>query len=181
MPYKANGWSPLERVWERVAFGPGCWEWQGGRDLKGYGRVTVGTKRKKAHRVIWELANGPIPDGMRVCHHCDNPPCVRPDHLFLGTDKDNADDRDAKGRTGPRRGWQPGQRRSRGDQHWTRREPAKVPRGERANRAALTEQQVRDIRARYRPRMASALGREYGVSHVVILAIVNRKTWAHVE
>src|ERR1700756_2891954 len=91
-----------DRFWAKVAKGPGCWEWQGKRHYKGYGHFTVrgqGRRRTlKAHRVSWELANGPIPEGLHVLHSCDNPPCVNPDHLFLGTDMDNVHDRDAKGR-----------------------------------------------------------------------------------
>lgn len=180
---KANQWTPLpDRFWPRVNVTDGCWEWTGPRyKAGGYGRLRLAGRQVRAHRVAWELLHGPVPDGLNVCHHCDNPPCVRPDHLFLGTDKDNADDRDAKGRTGVRRGWQPGHRRATGDAHWTRRRPELLRRGEMTGRSALTADQVREIRARYRPRMASALGREYGVSHVAILAIVNRKTWTHID
>jgi hypothetical protein len=88
---------PVEKFWEKVLRGDGCWEWRAGRDQKGYGVTNVDGKGRKAHRVSWELTNGPIPDGMQVCHHCDNPPCVRPDHLFLGTNQDNVDDAYRKG------------------------------------------------------------------------------------
>ncbi len=74
-----------------------CWEWQGPRSVVERGGYGV-MKGRKAHRVSWELHHGPIPEGMHVCHHCDNPPCVNPDHLFLGTDKDNAEDKVSKGR-----------------------------------------------------------------------------------
>lgn len=74
-----------------------CWEWTGAFDPKGYGhKKRHGTN--VASRVVWIEVHGPIPDGMEVCHHCDNPPCVRPSHLFLGTHKDNADDMLRKGR-----------------------------------------------------------------------------------
>ncbi len=87
----------------------GCWEWIGARLVSGYGAIGTGARcatTALAHRLALERANGPIPAGLRVCHHCDNPPCFRtvPDskypngHLFLGTDKDNSDDKIRKGR-----------------------------------------------------------------------------------
>jgi len=77
----------------------GCWEWTLSRLPYGYGRVAfLGNKNQYAHRVAWILTHGDIPDGLCVCHKCDNPPCINPDHLFIGTYADNAHDRDAKGR-----------------------------------------------------------------------------------
>lgn len=76
----------------------GCVEWTGGRDQLGYGRISIRGTTVRAHRLSWELKNGPIPAGMIVCHKCDNPPCINPDHLFIGTHRDNAADRFAKGR-----------------------------------------------------------------------------------
>ena len=76
-----------------------CWEWQGARLPSGYGRYDAPGKIPwTAHRFAWTDRNGPIPPGMLVCHRCDNPPCVRLDHLFLGTTKDNARDMSSKGR-----------------------------------------------------------------------------------
>lgn len=75
-----------------------CWEWIGCTTSYGYGHVTNAGKRYAAHRLAYELHRGPIPDGILVCHTCDNRKCVRPDHLFLGTHKDNASDSVAKGR-----------------------------------------------------------------------------------
>lgn len=78
-----------------------CWEWRGRRRGRGYGylpKPLEGGTETAAHRAAWELEIGPIPDGLFVCHHCDNPPCVRPTHLFLGTNADNMRDMVAKGR-----------------------------------------------------------------------------------
>jgi hypothetical protein len=85
------------RFWAKVTTGDGCWEWAGYTDSYGYGQLQTGLK-EPAHRVSWEINVGPIPEGLQVLHHCDNPPCVRPDHLFLGTQSDNIKDMWAKGR-----------------------------------------------------------------------------------
>jgi hypothetical protein len=95
-----------ERFWTKVERleGEGCWLWTATRSAgrgdrsNWYGSVRVNNAMRRAHRVAWELTYGPIPDGLKVLHRCDTPPCVRPDHLFLGTDLDNALDRNAKGR-----------------------------------------------------------------------------------
>jgi len=81
----------------------GCWEWARSRAPNGYGRLKIGTRTVYAHRAAWTLHFGPIPPGLFVCHRCDNPPCVRPDHLFLGTSADNVRDSIEKGRWGHRR------------------------------------------------------------------------------
>ncbi len=77
----------------------GCWFWTGSDNTQGYGIIRRGARRLMAHRVAYELFIGKIPSGMLVCHHCDNPPCVRPDHLFIGTAKDNIRDCVSKGRS----------------------------------------------------------------------------------
>lgn len=90
------------RFWSKVQMGPSCWVWEGARNRGGYGTFRRGSVVIKAHRAAWEFCYGPIPEGLCVLHKCDNPPCVRPDHLFLGTVADNAQDRVAKGRDGHR-------------------------------------------------------------------------------
>ena len=88
-----------EYFWRRVEKSHGCWLWTAYRDSKGYGFAVPGRGQKQlAHRVSWVLHFGQIPDGLLVLHKCDNPPCVRPDHLFLGTHADNAADMVAKDR-----------------------------------------------------------------------------------
>ena len=93
--------------WARVERGSGCWPFQGARTAPGWhGSVTYHGRRIVAHRLAWTLARGPIPAGLLVLHRCDNPPCCNPDHLYLGTQRENMRDAAAKGRTGPQlRDW----------------------------------------------------------------------------
>lgn len=129
-----------------------CEEWTGRRNDKGYGYV--GDRR--AHRVAWERAHGPIPAGLCVLHRCDNPPCVNVEHLFLGTQAENIADRHAKGRDN---GARPG------EDHFA---------------AKLTNTQVLEMRARYSAGGVTQrqLADEYGVSRGNVSKIVNRRTYA---
>lgn len=147
------------RFWQKVLESEGCWIWAGSKYRNGYGRVGAGRKGQGhllAHRVSWTLHFGPIPSGLCVCHHCDNPPCVRPDHLFLGSVRDNAADRDAKGR------W-----------HTTV--------GEARTTAKLSDDRVRELRRRRDDgQTMQNLATEFGVSYSTVNAIVHRRKWAHV-
>jgi hypothetical protein len=133
----------------------------------GYGQIGVGGnhgRRLLAHRVAWILTFGPIPDGLWVLHSCDNPPCVRPDHLFLGTALANSEDRDAKGRgaKGERNGMF----------------GRVVAYGEGHPMARLTADQVREIRRRYRHGSTQTqLALEFSVHQTHISDIVRRVVW----
>src|SRR5207247_10195698 len=123
-----------ERFWSLVdkSANGGCWEWQGEVTKRGYGRFRVKGKRVQAHRFAYEITHGPIPAEQNVCHECDNPPCVRPAHLWPGTQKQNIQDAKSKGRlaTGDRSGERRAPDRHRpGGRHSARRHPARRPPG----------------------------------------------------
>ena len=88
----------LERILSKIQLTDSCWIWTGYKSPDGYGRSWFKGQARMVTRVLWELLHGNIPFGMHVLHKCDNPPCVNPDHLFLGTLQDNATDRDNKHR-----------------------------------------------------------------------------------
>lgn len=146
-----------------------CKEWQGPRDKDGYGW----SGRKKAHRVAYEEAIGPIPPGMIVCHHCDNPPCVEPTHLYVGTHRDNAHDRQVRGR------------QSRVGPEWLRQHGRRNAPGEGTINHKLTKEQVDEIRRLYVPnphRSASpvsqkALAVRFGVSQAQISKVIRGDQW----
>jgi len=87
-----------ERFWEKVEKTDSCWLWTASLNTHGYGQISIHNRPRVVHRVAHELLVGPISEGLRVCHHCDVRHCVRPDHLFLGTAKDNTQDMMSKGR-----------------------------------------------------------------------------------
>lgn len=93
----------ISRFWAKVNKSDGCWIWTAGKTDDGYGTFWTGNTHSKSHRISWALTNGAIPEGLQICHHCDNPSCVRPDHLFTGTNLDNQLDSIKKGRHGQKK------------------------------------------------------------------------------
>jgi len=132
-----------------------CWPWAGNTFDRGYGFIPYGAiyKNYPAHRASYELFIGPIPDGLHICHHCDNPPCVNPAHLYAGTNTDNIRDKVTRGRSGI------GHTR---------------PGGEKHHNAKLTNVEADEIRALYDSGGMSmrTLGARYGLSHFAIRKIV---------
>jgi hypothetical protein len=150
---------PEERIKKHITIDDnGCWIWTGSK-RNGYGRLIVGSRSdgsrhsETAHRYSWLVFKGEIPDGHFVCHHCDNPACVNPEHLFIGTQQDNIDDREKKNR----------------NNHFF---------GEHSPTCRLTEKDVVDIRQSNKS--SRELARIYGVNKSSVQAIKNRETWKHV-
>lgn len=97
--YNPNRNQPVEeRFWKHVNKTESCWLWTASTGKKGYGKINVNGVTKSAHRVSYEMSHGAIPRGLGVLHKCDTPLCVRPDHLFIGTNQDNVNDMMSKGR-----------------------------------------------------------------------------------
>jgi hypothetical protein len=151
-----NRFTP-ERFWAKVDIGgpDDCWEWTGTKNKKfKHGRVGKDYKLVLAHRLSWELTNGPIPEGICVCHKCDNPPCCNPNHLFLGTKKDNMQDMIKKGRSN-------------------------YLNGEAHGSAKLTTAQVLEILRVGKARTSTEWAAEFGVSRSCIKHVWSRRT--HLE
>jgi hypothetical protein len=129
-----------------------CQVWPRRRDYQGYGLIRLNGKNVRVHRFVWEQTFGPIPVGLLVCHHCDNPPCVNPEHLFLGTHRDNILDSSRKGRLhfGAKNGaWTMPHRRASGDRHGSRTRPDRFIRWGDANPASkVTDTEADEIRLR---------------------------------
>jgi len=131
----------------------GCWVWLGSLNNRKYGKIKFLGRCISSHRLSWELHNNKIiPHGMCVLHRCDNPPCVNPDHLFLGTNSENSKDMTNKNRQA---------------------------KGIRNGQSVLTEDAVLEIRRRSNESSRS-LGLEFNVSKTTILNIINRKRWRHI-
>jgi hypothetical protein len=159
---------PLERFFLKVKKSDGCWLWTGNRNVRGYGILRIGERNVLAHRFSFEHAVGPIPDSMKVCHRCDTRLCVRPDHLFLGTSKDNTQDAVRKGRM------------SHGDGHYLRKNPDLALRGSKNGNAKLDEETVRAIRRRAERESQVVIARDLGISPATVSHVVCRRKWAHV-
>lgn len=159
-----------ERFWKKVNKTEHCWVWTGCLGKDGYGRISTLNIPELAHRASWRLINGEIPKNLWVLHHCDNPSCVRPDHLFLGSHLDNMMDMVKKGR------------QAKGDRNSSVKHPEKLPRGETHHFAKLNSKQIISIRKRFfHGEKQSRLSEEFNVSQSQISNIVIRKHWAHVN
>lgn len=144
----------IKRFWDRVDTSGECWIWTAGYFACGYGRLWHEGRDIYAHRVAYLLTHGSIPDKAEICHHCDNPACVRPEHLYAGTHSDNMRDRRDRNRV-------------------------RVLRGSDNGNSRLTWDQVRTIRQRYAEGGTSCkrLGAEYNVDQALIHRIVRGRTW----
>lgn len=179
-------WAPFEeRFWARVQKSDGCWIWTGNRTYQGYGSTyNAGYyegKREGAHRIAYRLTYGDFPKELLVCHHCDNPPCVRPDHLFLGSNKDNLLDAKNKGRL------------PKGEKHWRylrseltkrgyKRPGMDWIRGSRNHNSKLTESDVRIIRSlRKAGSRCVDLAKAFGIKSCTVESICSLKSWKHVH
>jgi len=149
-----------KKFWSKVDKTSGCWEWVGSKlnIRQSYGRVTIQNKSLLTHRVSYMFRYGDIPKGMCVCHSCDNPKCVRPSHLFLGTQRDNITDRCRKGRSS-------------------------TVRGKDSPLSKLTENQVRRIRELYFTGKYThrALSEKYRIGKTQVARIIKRERWRHVN
>lgn len=149
--------STRKRFFKNVYYAEnGCWIWQGAASGKNdYGYIWHNGKVMRAHRVAWILFKGSLPDNLKVCHKCDTPLCVNPDHLFLGTQKENMYDAIAKNR---------------------------MPKGEGSSSAKLEIKQVKEIRKlRVEGLTLQSIANFYQISPITVFDIVHRKTWKHVS
>lgn len=148
---------PPRRFWHFAGQTDLCWEWAGDRFNNGYGRIKVDGKAVLAHRYAYELAFGSIPAGVFVLHRCDNPACVRPSHLFLGSHTDNMRDMLSKGR-------------------------GVFPKGSHHGNAKLSESDVTSMRQRHAGgESCASLGQEFGIGRGTVHRIVTGRAWRHVQ
>jgi len=181
-PYSISFWPKLDKQSDNE-----CWNWTARKDSRGYGLLKI-LGQQKAHRVSWIIHFGEIPEGLYVCHRCDNPSCVNPAHLFTGTAKDNYKDMVNKGRigswSGKRHGsWTHPERRTYGERNGARKHPEKMPRGSAHGNAKLTEEDVADMRRRYDAGGVTqiSLAKEYKLGKMTVSQIVRRTTWKHIN
>jgi hypothetical protein len=181
--------SVMDRFLSKIVKTDSCWIWAAGvkESKHPYGIMTVCGKKIKAHRLSWLLHFGEIPEGLHVLHKCDNPRCVNPEHLFTGTHGENMKDMAVKGRAKSPHGedWHSihdGKFNPRsGENHPFRKNPSLCARGSSSGASKLMEPQVLEIRAKHENGgKVCRLGREYGISHSAIIAIVTRQTWTHI-
>lgn len=153
--------SLLKRFWGKVKKTESCWEWTAALDVNGYGAFGIGKKVWKTHRVSFILANGPIPHLLDICHKCDNPKCVRPDHLFAGTHSENMQDMFKKNRQGAR------ENRKRGVEFWS---------------AKLDPEKVREIRSirKHQGIGCRKLAKMFGVTKTAITELLKWRSWKDV-
>ena len=155
-------WQVIRRFWSKVKLGDKCWEWQAGVNHGGYGQftITLSTMRDTtvlAHRVAWMLVRGSVPVGKCLCHKCDNPRCVNPDHMFIGTRADNNRDMFRKGRGSCIRA-----------------------KGEAHGMSVMTADAVYAIRALTdNGNDQRAVARKFGISQSQVGRIHRRESWAH--
>jgi hypothetical protein len=156
----------IERFWSKVKKTETCWLWEAGKFYKGYGLFRYKGKLVRAHRFSWSIFHKQnIPDGMQINHHCDNPACVNPEHLYLGTQKDNRRDSIVRNRT------------AKGTKNGMYTHPESRLYGDKNPNAKLTISQVVDIRNSYVKGEASlgALAKRYGVTKQTIYYQVHKK------
>lgn len=145
----------IKEMLKAIPDGDACLEWPRSRTKQGYGKVYADGKHRRVHCVAYELTKGPIPSGIKVCHTCDNPPCFRPSHLFLGSAKQNTQDCVRKGRMNS-------------------------PRGE-ARKKKLKDYQVIEMRRlREEGWSQKALAERFSVKPGMVSRIVNRIYWTHI-
>jgi hypothetical protein len=194
----------VERFWSYVKKGEQneCWNWVNRTKWQRYGRLRNGKKKVYVHRLSYEIHIGPIPEGMEVCHTCDNGYCVNPNHLFLGSHKNNMEDMVSKGRQGRAFGNKNGththpervargdkqglrlhpEKAARGDRNGARLHPETRPRGEKCKGAKLTTEQVIFIRKeKENGVMQKDLALRFGVCEMTISRIMTKKNWKEVS
>ena len=162
----------IKRFWSRVQKTDSCWLWIAGKTRSGYVSFRASNRALFAHRISWVLVHGRIPSGMCVCHMCDIPACVNPEHLFLGTHAENMRDAANKNRF------------PKGEQHHAHRSPEvmRPPLGERNGNAKLRDEWIPFIRKRLAEGESQrSIAADYGVSHGMIGRISRGTAWRHVE